>query len=164
MGVIQVFMGFGNGKENFTWLTHPVIHSQYSSYTGIWHACKRSQWLCVCVHPTRFAIDWRPAQRLLVFLKTASVVCHLEVGEGYPSDGRVKLVTVRKDNHDLDITTLQVRAPVSLGVELCWRTRRHACLCVCLECFCCHSPTQKPNLLKPSLWMSVLTCLETSVM
>ncbi|XP_076123220.1 uncharacterized protein LOC143103291 isoform X1 [Alosa pseudoharengus] len=56
---------------------------------------------------SRFAIDWRPAQRLLVFLKTASVVCHLEVGEGYPSGGSATLLAVRKDAHDLDITTLQ---------------------------------------------------------
>lgn len=92
--------------------------------------------LCVCVHPTRFAIDWRPAQRLLVFLKTASVVCHLEVGEGYPSGGSAKLVAVRKDNHDLDITTLQVSASVSQGVALCWclDALGTTCVCVCLGC------------------------------
>ncbi|KAL2100576.1 hypothetical protein ACEWY4_002337 [Coilia grayii] len=54
-----------------------------------------------------FAIDWRPAQRLLVFLKTASVVCHLVVEEGYPSQGTATLQAVRKDGRDLNIATLQ---------------------------------------------------------
>ncbi|XP_055050522.2 uncharacterized protein [Misgurnus anguillicaudatus] len=56
---------------------------------------------------SRFAIDWCPAERLLIFLKTATTVCHLRVGEGYPSHGRATLISVRKDGNLLDITDLQ---------------------------------------------------------
>ncbi|XP_035253166.1 uncharacterized protein si:dkey-225f5.4 isoform X2 [Anguilla rostrata] len=56
---------------------------------------------------SRFAIDWRPAQRLLVFLKSASVVCHLSVGEGYPSRGRASLVSIRGEKGPLNIDALQ---------------------------------------------------------
>ncbi|KAI1884191.1 hypothetical protein AGOR_G00223890 [Albula goreensis] len=56
---------------------------------------------------SRFAIDWRPAQRLLVFLKSASVVCHLNVGEGYPSRGHATLLSVRGEREPLNITALQ---------------------------------------------------------
>ncbi|XP_012697297.1 uncharacterized protein si:dkey-225f5.4 [Clupea harengus] len=56
---------------------------------------------------SRFAIDWRPGQRLLVFLKTASVVCHLAVGEGYPSGGSATLLAVRKEAREHDIASLQ---------------------------------------------------------
>ncbi|KAJ8254458.1 hypothetical protein COCON_G00210700 [Conger conger] len=56
---------------------------------------------------SRFAVDWRPAQRLLVFLKSASVVCHLDVGEGYPSAGSASLVSVRGKQGPLNIDALQ---------------------------------------------------------
>ncbi|XP_066498854.1 ZW10 interactor-like isoform X2 [Hoplias malabaricus] len=56
---------------------------------------------------SRFAIDWCPAKRLLIFLKSATTVCHLEVSEGYPSSGRANLLCVRKDGALLDLTTLQ---------------------------------------------------------
>ncbi|XP_051569895.1 ZW10 interactor isoform X1 [Myxocyprinus asiaticus] len=63
---------------------------------------------------SRFAIDWCPAERLLIFLKTATTVCHLRVEEGYPSHGRATLLSVRKDGNLLDITDLQptVKHPV----------------------------------------------------
>ncbi|KAJ3600489.1 hypothetical protein NHX12_031470 [Muraenolepis orangiensis] len=54
-----------------------------------------------------FAIDWRPAQKLLVYLKSASVVCSLEVEEGYPSRGRALLGSVRRDGQPVDTATLQ---------------------------------------------------------
>ncbi|KAK7938298.1 hypothetical protein WMY93_001624 [Mugilogobius chulae] len=44
-----------------------------------------------------FAIDWRPAQRCLVFLKSASVVCELLVEDGYPRRGSVRLLCVRRE-------------------------------------------------------------------
>ncbi|XP_072549113.1 uncharacterized protein [Salminus brasiliensis] len=56
---------------------------------------------------SRFAIDWCPAKRLLIFLKSATTVCHLELGEGYPSSGKAKLLCVRKDGNLLDLATLQ---------------------------------------------------------
>nr|XP_020478675.1 uncharacterized protein LOC109973432 isoform X2 [Monopterus albus] len=54
-----------------------------------------------------FAVDWRPAQRLLVYLKSASLVCHLEVEEGYPSSGRVQLLSVRRDGQPLETSGLK---------------------------------------------------------
>ncbi|XP_055753022.1 uncharacterized protein LOC129832920 [Salvelinus fontinalis] len=56
---------------------------------------------------SRFAIDWRPGQRLLVFLKTASSVCNLRVEEGYPSRGTATLVSVRRDGELVDNAVLQ---------------------------------------------------------
>ncbi|XP_067284946.1 ZW10 interactor isoform X1 [Pseudorasbora parva] len=56
---------------------------------------------------SRFAIDWCPAKKLLIFLKTATTVCHLRVEEGYPSHGRATLLSVRKDGNLFDITNLQ---------------------------------------------------------
>ncbi|KAK6311493.1 hypothetical protein J4Q44_G00171570 [Coregonus suidteri] len=55
----------------------------------------------------RFAIDWRPGQRLLVFLKTASRVCNLGVEEGYPSKGTATLISVRRDGELVDNAVLQ---------------------------------------------------------
>lgn len=55
-----------------------------------------------------FAIDWRPAQRLLLYLKSAALVCHLEVEEGYPSAGRARLVSVQRDGRAVDTSGLQV--------------------------------------------------------
>ncbi|KAG7459604.1 hypothetical protein MATL_G00212530 [Megalops atlanticus] len=55
----------------------------------------------------RFAIDWDPVQRMLIFLKTASVVCHLRVEDGYPNRGRASLLSVRKERDCPDISTLQ---------------------------------------------------------
>nr|XP_017210243.1 ZW10 interactor isoform X1 [Danio rerio] len=62
----------------------------------------------------RYAIDWCPAEKLLIFLKTATKVCHLRVEEGYPSHGRAVLLSVRKDGNLLDINDLQppVQHPV----------------------------------------------------
>lgn len=57
----------------------------------------------------RFAIDWCPAKRLLIFLKSATTVCHLELDEGYPSSGQAKLLSVRKDGNLLDLSALQVK-------------------------------------------------------
>ncbi|KAF3700617.1 hypothetical protein EXN66_Car016304 [Channa argus] len=54
-----------------------------------------------------FPIDWRPAQRLLIYLKSASQVCHLEVEEGYPSSGRVRLLSVRRDGQPVDTSELK---------------------------------------------------------
>ncbi|CAB1341599.1 unnamed protein product [Coregonus sp. 'balchen'] len=56
---------------------------------------------------SRFAIDWRPGQRLLVFLKTASRVCNLGVEEGYPSKGTATLISVRRDGELVDNAVLQ---------------------------------------------------------
>ncbi|XP_038566008.1 uncharacterized protein si:dkey-225f5.4 [Micropterus salmoides] len=54
-----------------------------------------------------FAIDWRPAQRLLVYLKSAVLVCHLEVEDGYPGSGRARLLSVRRDGQPLDTSGLK---------------------------------------------------------
>ncbi|XP_034568188.1 uncharacterized protein si:dkey-225f5.4 [Notolabrus celidotus] len=54
-----------------------------------------------------FAIDWRPAQRLLVYLKSALLVCHIEVEEGYPSSGRARLLSVRRDGQPVDTSGLK---------------------------------------------------------
>lgn len=62
-----------------------------------------------------FAIDWRPAQRVLVYLKSASLVCHLEVEEGYPSRGRARLLSARRDGQPVDTSGLKPnRAVLSL--------------------------------------------------
>lgn len=55
-----------------------------------------------------FAIDWRPAQRMLVYLKSASLVCSLEVEEGYPSKGRARLGSIRREAQLIDTSVLQV--------------------------------------------------------
>ncbi|XP_041673293.1 uncharacterized protein si:dkey-225f5.4 isoform X2 [Cheilinus undulatus] len=54
-----------------------------------------------------FAIDWRPTQRLLIYLKSALLVCHLEVEEGYPSSGRARLLSVRRDGQPVDTSELK---------------------------------------------------------
>ncbi|XP_062294128.1 uncharacterized protein si:dkey-225f5.4 isoform X1 [Scomber scombrus] len=54
-----------------------------------------------------FAIDWRPAQRLLVYLKTASLVCHLEVEDGYPGNGQARLLSVRRNGQTVDTSGLK---------------------------------------------------------
>lgn len=64
----------------------------------------------------RFAIDWRPGQRLLVFLKTASSVCNLGVEEGYPSRGTATLISVRRDGELVDNAVLQVKYSSPLPV------------------------------------------------
>ncbi|XP_029364056.1 uncharacterized protein LOC115047336 isoform X2 [Echeneis naucrates] len=58
-----------------------------------------------------FAIDWRPAQRLLIYLKSALLVCHLEVEEGYPSGGRARLLSVRRDGQPVDTSGLKPHRP-----------------------------------------------------
>ncbi|XP_022607848.1 uncharacterized protein LOC111226834 [Seriola dumerili] len=58
-----------------------------------------------------FAIDWRPAQRLLIYLKSALLVCHLEVEEGYPSSGRARLLSVRRDGQHVDTSGLKTHKP-----------------------------------------------------
>ncbi|MEQ2165614.1 hypothetical protein GOODEAATRI_018890, partial [Goodea atripinnis] len=60
---------------------------------------------------SRFAIDWCPAQRLLIYLKSASLVCHLEVEEGYPSGGRTRLCSVRRDGQPIDMSGLKQQEP-----------------------------------------------------
>ncbi|CAL8272665.1 unnamed protein product [Lota lota] len=54
-----------------------------------------------------FAIDWRPAQKLLVYLKSASVVCFLEVEQGYPSTGQARLGSIHRDAQPIDTSMLQ---------------------------------------------------------
>ncbi|KAF7641924.1 hypothetical protein LDENG_00268280, partial [Lucifuga dentata] len=54
-----------------------------------------------------FAIDWRAAQRLLVYLKSAALVCHLQVEDGYPTSGRARLLSIRRDGQPVDTTPLQ---------------------------------------------------------
>ncbi|KAM9393980.1 uncharacterized protein KZ484_005093 [Pholidichthys leucotaenia] len=56
---------------------------------------------------TSFAIDWHPTQRLLIYLKSASLVCHLEVEEGYPSAGCTRLLSVRQDGQPVDTSGLK---------------------------------------------------------
>ncbi|XP_077579193.1 uncharacterized protein LOC144200764 [Stigmatopora nigra] len=58
-----------------------------------------------------FPIDWNPAQRLLVYLKSASILCNLEVPEGYPDSGPVQLREVQRDGQVLNIDTLQPQNP-----------------------------------------------------
>ncbi|XP_077421747.1 uncharacterized protein LOC144051959 [Vanacampus margaritifer] len=58
-----------------------------------------------------FAVDWRPAQRVLVYLKSASILCHLEVERGYPNGGAVRLRDVERDGQLLDTTALQSQNP-----------------------------------------------------
>ncbi|KAK9534445.1 hypothetical protein VZT92_006892 [Zoarces viviparus] len=54
-----------------------------------------------------FAIDWRPAQRVLVYLKSALLVVHLEVEDGYPTAGRARLLSVRIDGQPVDTSGLK---------------------------------------------------------
>lgn len=61
-----------------------------------------------CGRGLSFAIDWRPAQRLLLYLKSAALVCHLRVEEGYPSTGRARLLSVQRDGRAVDMSGLQV--------------------------------------------------------
>ncbi|XP_008328593.1 uncharacterized protein LOC103393408 isoform X2 [Cynoglossus semilaevis] len=61
-----------------------------------------------------FAIDWRPSQRLLVYLKSATVVCHLQVEEGYPSSGVVRLQGIVREGQTVDISGLKCQSLSSL--------------------------------------------------
>ncbi|KAM8844135.1 uncharacterized protein AB9W97_022344 isoform 2-T2 [Spinachia spinachia] len=62
-----------------------------------------------------FAIDWHPAQRLLVYLKNALLVCQLEVEDGYPTRGQTRLLSVRRDGQPLEISGLKpLRSDLSL--------------------------------------------------
>ncbi|XP_055008454.1 uncharacterized protein si:dkey-225f5.4 isoform X2 [Boleophthalmus pectinirostris] len=54
-----------------------------------------------------FAIDWRPSLRRLVFLKSAAVVCELQVEDGYPRRGGVTLLSVQREGARRDITDVQ---------------------------------------------------------
>ncbi|XP_075939539.1 uncharacterized protein LOC142941129 [Anarhichas minor] len=54
-----------------------------------------------------FAIDWRPAQRVLVYLKSALLVVHLEVEDGYPTAGRARLLSVHRDGRPVDTSGLK---------------------------------------------------------
>ncbi|KAM4530073.1 uncharacterized protein PAE49_022732 isoform 2-T2 [Odontesthes bonariensis] len=56
---------------------------------------------------SRFAIDWRPAERRLIYLKSAALVCQLEVEEGYPGGGRARLLSVRRDGRPVDTSELK---------------------------------------------------------
>lgn len=58
-----------------------------------------------------FAIDWRPAQRRLLYLKSAALVCHLEVEEGYPSSGPARLVSVQRNGQAVNTSGLKVPEP-----------------------------------------------------
>lgn len=58
-----------------------------------------------------FAIDWCPAQRLLVYLKSASQVSQLQVEEGYPSSGSARLLSVRRDGQPVDTKELKPPKP-----------------------------------------------------
>ncbi|XP_061829353.2 uncharacterized protein [Nerophis lumbriciformis] len=60
-----------------------------------------------------FAIDWLPASRVLVYLKSASLVCHLQVQEGYPDTGAVSLLSVHRDAQPVDTCGLQPSKPHS---------------------------------------------------
>uniref|UniRef100_A0A096MDA9 Uncharacterized protein n=1 Tax=Poecilia formosa TaxID=48698 RepID=A0A096MDA9_POEFO len=61
------------------------------------------------IHSLRasFAIDWRPAQRLLVYLKSAVLVCHLQVEDGYPAAGSARLSLVLRDGRPVDTEGLK---------------------------------------------------------
>ncbi|KAJ4921366.1 hypothetical protein JOQ06_022810, partial [Pogonophryne albipinna] len=61
-----------------------------------------------------FAIDWFPAERRLVFLKSALLVCELLVEEGYPEGGGVSLQGARRDGHPVDPTLLKPLSDLSL--------------------------------------------------
>ncbi|KAK5856868.1 hypothetical protein PBY51_008433 [Eleginops maclovinus] len=61
-----------------------------------------------------FAIDWCPAERRLVFLKSALLVCELQVEEGYPERGVVRLQSVRRDGNPVDTSALQPLSDLSL--------------------------------------------------
>ncbi|XP_034394780.1 uncharacterized protein si:dkey-225f5.4 [Cyclopterus lumpus] len=54
-----------------------------------------------------FAIDWRPAQRRLVFLKSALLVFTLQVEDGYPSAGPARLLSALRDGRPLDTSGLK---------------------------------------------------------
>ena len=97
---------------------HPVCHTSCVN-------CPASN---ACARCLSFAIDWRPGQRLLLYLKSAALVCHLQVEEGYPSAGQARLVCVQRDGRAVDTSGLQVglsaRAmcpehPASLWSPLC---------------------------------------------
>lgn len=84
-------------------------------------------WKKICL---RFAIDWCPAKRLLIFLKSATTVCHLELDEGYPSSGCAKLLAVRKDGNLLNLSALQVKLS---GKILLWLNLVQGVSCVSLK-------------------------------
>ncbi|XP_061638905.1 uncharacterized protein si:dkey-225f5.4 isoform X1 [Phyllopteryx taeniolatus] len=58
-----------------------------------------------------FAIDWHPAQRVLVYLKSASILCHLEVQEGYPDSGAIRLRDIQRDGQPMNTAALQPQNP-----------------------------------------------------
>ncbi|XP_061682397.1 uncharacterized protein si:dkey-225f5.4 [Syngnathoides biaculeatus] len=60
----------------------------------------------------RFAIDWHPARRLLVYLKSATTLCHLEVQEGYPDSGAIRLRDVQRDGQPVNTAALQRGNPL----------------------------------------------------
>ncbi|XP_058859203.1 uncharacterized protein si:dkey-225f5.4 isoform X1 [Acipenser ruthenus] len=59
----------------------------------------------------RFAIDWHAADRRLLFLKSASVVCTLAVEEGFPSRGQVQLVSVQGKAQPVHAASLRPPQP-----------------------------------------------------
>ncbi|XP_023204928.1 uncharacterized protein LOC111611653 [Xiphophorus maculatus] len=63
------------------------------------------------IHSLRasFAIDWCPAKRLLVYLKSAALVCHLQVEDGYPAAGSARLSSVLRDGRPVDTQGLKPR-------------------------------------------------------
>ncbi|XP_056290073.1 uncharacterized protein LOC130206238 isoform X1 [Pseudoliparis swirei] len=54
-----------------------------------------------------FAIDWRPAQQVLVFLKSARLVFTLQVQDGYPGAGSARLLSALKDGRAVDTSGLK---------------------------------------------------------
>ncbi|TNN32353.1 hypothetical protein EYF80_057489 [Liparis tanakae] len=54
-----------------------------------------------------FAIDWRPAQRVLVFLKSALLVFTLQVQDGYPAAGSARLLSALRDGRAVDTSGLK---------------------------------------------------------
>ncbi|XP_054464099.1 uncharacterized protein si:dkey-225f5.4 [Anoplopoma fimbria] len=62
-----------------------------------------------------FAIDWRASQRVLVYLKSAVLVCHLQVEDGYPTGGAARLLSVRRDGQHVDTSGLK---PLRSGLSL----------------------------------------------
>ncbi|XP_054907838.1 uncharacterized protein si:dkey-225f5.4 [Poeciliopsis prolifica] len=93
--------GCGSGRRN---VLSATLLDVLQSYTGLAS-------LLAEIHSLRasFAIDWCPAQRLLVYLKSAALVCHLQVEDGYPAAGSAQLSSVLRDGRPVDTQRLKPR-------------------------------------------------------
>ncbi|XP_008415370.1 uncharacterized protein LOC103469459 [Poecilia reticulata] len=93
--------GCGSGRRD---VLSAALLDVLQSYTG-------QAALLAEIHSLRasFAIDWRPAQRLLLYLKSAALVCHLQVEHGYPASGSVRLSSVLRDGRTVDTEGLKPR-------------------------------------------------------